>query len=228
LDEAITNAMLHGNGLDAGKKVRVCLFVDEARWGAIVEDEGDGFGPEDVSKPHEVETEFEEAGRGIHLMDSFLDALLYNPPGNRVMLVRGREPGAETAEVPSGVEAPGEPEEAVSTTVLGEVVTAQISYQRLSEENYEELHEALREASALARALVVDMRNVQYLSSRAIGLLVGVYKRQKEAGGVLVLAGLRPQVGEILSSVNLDRLFPFAEDAAEGVELARRELDSSA
>ena len=102
-DEALTNAMAHGNRLDPDKKVRVRLFADDERWGAIVEDEGEGFSPDVLLTDESEDEPFSEHGRGIMLMDGYLDDLLFNEKGNTVMMVRRREEGAEPL-------APPEPE----------------------------------------------------------------------------------------------------------------------
>ena len=107
-DEALTNAMVHGNRLDTTKQVRVWLFCDDDNWGAIIEDDGEGFSPKDVPEPSE-ETLLDESGRGIMLMDGYLDTLLYSQKGNRVMMVRRREEGEETfAEVEESLAPPEE------------------------------------------------------------------------------------------------------------------------
>jgi len=96
-DEALTNAMVHGNAMDPSKKVRVWLFCDDAQWGAVIEDEGDGFSPEDVPAEGDDEEDdlLRESGRGLLLMDNYLDGLLYNRAGNRLMMTRHREEGEE-------------------------------------------------------------------------------------------------------------------------------------
>ncbi len=43
LDEAITNAIVHGNREDPSKKVLVTLYCSEHRWGVEISDEGAGF-----------------------------------------------------------------------------------------------------------------------------------------------------------------------------------------
>jgi serine/threonine-protein kinase RsbW len=93
--------MLHGNKLDPARKVRVILCADPERWGAIIEDEGDGFKPSDIPNPDDIETLLNETGRGIRLMDGYLDELIFNQQGNKVMMIRRRQPQSETAESPT-------------------------------------------------------------------------------------------------------------------------------
>ena len=95
-DEALNNAIQHGNRGDPRKKIRVWLFADEQRWGAIVEDEGQGFRPENVPDPTREENLLREGGRGITLMEEYLDSLWYNEKGNALMMVKAcSKPTAE-------------------------------------------------------------------------------------------------------------------------------------
>jgi len=112
-DEALTNAMLHGNALDPAKKVRVQLFCDEGRWGAIMEDEGQGFTPPPIAEEPDEETLLADFGRGILVMDAYLDELLYSERGNRLLMVRSRDPEARPGQTPAA-EAPAyQPPEAL-------------------------------------------------------------------------------------------------------------------
>jgi hypothetical protein len=80
------------------------LCADGERWGALVEDEGDGFDPSDIPDPDDLRTVLSETGRGIRLMDGYLDELLYNQKGNRLLMIRRRQAQPETSEAPAVVE----------------------------------------------------------------------------------------------------------------------------
>ena len=56
LDEALVNAVKHGNKFDAAKKVHVGMYVDGRRWGLRVEDEGAGFDPATIPNPDDPES----------------------------------------------------------------------------------------------------------------------------------------------------------------------------
>jgi serine/threonine-protein kinase RsbW len=85
--EATTNAMLHGNKMDESKKVVVIAEVagDEARYS--VEDEGDGFKPDDVPNPLDAENLLKTSGRGVFLMKTYCDDVRFDKGGRRVTLV---------------------------------------------------------------------------------------------------------------------------------------------
>jgi serine/threonine-protein kinase RsbW len=90
LEEAIVNAIKHGNRLDISKEVHViCRSTDEKIW-IEVTDQGSGFDPEAV--PDCTDDEHIEApnGRGIMLMRNFMSRVEYNPCGNVVTMEKLR------------------------------------------------------------------------------------------------------------------------------------------
>jgi len=229
LDEAVTNAMVHGNGLAATKKVHVWLFADEERWGAIIEDEGSGFKSENLPRLGDLEDILREQGRGIMLIDGYVDDLTYNAKGNRVMLVRHRqtepeevaaEPVAAAADEEEGLAAA----EPFSVATEGEVAIVDMFDHRLSHDNLGQARAVLTEAAESTQALVLDMHRVGYISSPGIGLLVAICKRLSNKNGFLILAGVQPVVRDILSSMQLQKLLTFSGDRAEAVSLAKQRL----
>lgn len=91
IEEAIVNAIKHGNQRDASKKVRVEWAVNAERIVVSVEDEGPGFDPGNVPDCTADENLDKPSGRGIMLMRNFLTAIEYNDKGNRVTLVKHRD-----------------------------------------------------------------------------------------------------------------------------------------
>jgi serine/threonine-protein kinase RsbW len=88
--ESVVNAIKHGNKNDESKRVVVeftPIPLDEPEEIVIrVEDEGEGFDPEDVADPLAPENILKSSGRGIFLIRSFMDD---------VQLHRGKERGME-------------------------------------------------------------------------------------------------------------------------------------
>jgi serine/threonine-protein kinase RsbW len=92
LEEAIVNAIKHGNRMDPEKSVRICCEVDPSRVYVEVEDQGPGFNPTDVPDPTAVENLEKPGGRGIMLMRAFMTRVEYIGKGNRVLLEKLRDP----------------------------------------------------------------------------------------------------------------------------------------
>jgi serine/threonine-protein kinase RsbW len=82
VNEATTNAMLHGNHGQIEKKVRITLSVMESKIKAVIKDEGKGFDPTKVPDPTEPENLFKESGRGLYIMNTCMDSMTYNFTAN--------------------------------------------------------------------------------------------------------------------------------------------------
>jgi serine/threonine-protein kinase RsbW len=90
LQEAILNAVAHGNRNDPTRLVRVSYHVDAGRVVITVEDEGEGFDPGRLPDPLAPENLERLHGRGLLLMRSFLTSVRHNERGNRVTLCKER------------------------------------------------------------------------------------------------------------------------------------------
>ena len=87
LTEALSNAVLYGNGRDPGKRVHLDVEVDGERLAACITDEGDGFDPEAIPDPRLPENRHAIRGRGLFLMRKLMDEVRFNDRGNSVTLV---------------------------------------------------------------------------------------------------------------------------------------------
>jgi serine/threonine-protein kinase RsbW len=91
LEEALVNAIKHGNGMDPAKSVRVSCHIDDQLVRIEIEDEGPGFKPEEVPDPTAEENLDRPCGRGIMLMKAFLSRVEYVGRGNLVILEKSRD-----------------------------------------------------------------------------------------------------------------------------------------
>ncbi|HBO44546.1 MAG TPA: ATP-binding protein [Planctomycetaceae bacterium] len=90
LEEALVNAIEHGNDLDPGKRVQVrCQLADDLVRIEVV-DEGPGFDPAQVPDPTDDEHRERPGGRGVLLMRRFMDRVEYSSKGNSVVLEKRR------------------------------------------------------------------------------------------------------------------------------------------
>ncbi len=90
LREALANAILHGNRLDPGKKVRICCVCQKDRGVIIVvKDEGEGFDPAKVPNPLVGESSHSEHGRGIYLVNMLMDEVHFERGGREIYMRKG-------------------------------------------------------------------------------------------------------------------------------------------
>jgi CheY-like chemotaxis protein len=121
LEEALTNALYHGNlrvdprlreedsqayhalvekrrrekpYCDRRIHVRATLSRQEARF--VVRDEGPGFDPHALPDPTQPPHLEKASGRGVLLMRTLMDKIVYNRAGNAVTLIKRRDSSAPT------------------------------------------------------------------------------------------------------------------------------------
>lgn len=84
--EAVNNAIIHGNQLDASKKILITEKMVENMLLVYIEDQGTGFDPSKVQDPTCQEDLSLPGGRGIHLMRHLTDQLDFLKNGQSVLL----------------------------------------------------------------------------------------------------------------------------------------------
>jgi serine/threonine-protein kinase RsbW len=86
LEEALINAIKHGNQMDRAKKVRIVYQLNADRFDIHVSDEGPGFDPGDVPDPTAFENLERPCGRGLMLMRHYMTEVAFNDRGNGVIM----------------------------------------------------------------------------------------------------------------------------------------------
>jgi anti-sigma regulatory factor (Ser/Thr protein kinase) len=123
LEEALTNALFHGNleltselrdndpdGYTAevqrrraaapyvGRRVHVDARLTRDQATFVIRDEGPGFDPSTLPDPLDPECFDKAGGRGILLMRTFMSEVSFNPSGNEVTLIKRRAAGNGNAD----------------------------------------------------------------------------------------------------------------------------------
>ena len=91
IEEAIVNAIKHGNLMDSAKMVKVRYTVNEDHFLIEIEDQGEGFRPEDVPDPTLPENLERPCGRGLLLMRAYMTECDFIGSGNICRMRRIRE-----------------------------------------------------------------------------------------------------------------------------------------
>jgi len=104
LREALGNAVVHGNCLDPAKVVQVHCRCDLLLGVfVVVKDQGRGFNPDTIPDPLSAENLEAEHGRGILLIRSHMDEVLFKCGGSEVhMRKRPRQANQERSCSDSG------------------------------------------------------------------------------------------------------------------------------
>ena len=85
-EEAIVNAIRHGNRFDEEKTVDVHLHCDETEVLIEITDMGSGFDPAAVPDPRDDERLDIPGGRGVMLIQELMTFVEYNEKGNHVRM----------------------------------------------------------------------------------------------------------------------------------------------
>lgn len=88
--EAAVNAVLHGNQYDPAKQITASFEITAAALRIIISDQGKGLDPATLPDPLAPENLLRGSGRGIFIMRSFMDEVLFRQlqPGLELTLVK--------------------------------------------------------------------------------------------------------------------------------------------
>ncbi|HEY2881143.1 MAG TPA: ATP-binding protein [Pirellulales bacterium] len=93
VEEALVNAIRHGNDSDQSKQVHVVCKLASHRLRVEIADEGAGFDPNEVPDCTREENWHRPSGRGIMLMRNYMSRVEYLDGGHRVVMERDRANG---------------------------------------------------------------------------------------------------------------------------------------
>ena len=84
-------------------------------------------------------------------------------------------------------------------------------------------HEMVREITTLFSSgfkyVIIDMCNLEFLSSAGVGSILGTVEDFREAGGDLILCNLSSTILHVLEVLDLDEYFTIKDDREEAVKL---------
>jgi serine/threonine-protein kinase RsbW len=90
LEEALQNAVVHGNKLRFQNRVQLRIHVGDDAWHCVVTDEGDGFDPRTLKDPLGPDAIWGEHGRGIYLISHYMDDVEYFDGGSTIVMTKKR------------------------------------------------------------------------------------------------------------------------------------------
>ena len=92
VEEALVNAIKHGNKFTPGKSVRVSYTVDPKEFKIRIEDQGTGFNPDEVPDPRDDDHIDRPCGRGVFIIRNFMSHVAYTKNGTIVEMTKLRTP----------------------------------------------------------------------------------------------------------------------------------------
>ena len=95
----------------------------------------------------------------------------------------------------------------VKVEVTAEVVTALLAGE-LDHHNAAAVRDAIDDAvrRCAATLLILDFRDVTFMDSSGIGLVMGRYRLMRQQEGEVHVQGTSPQIGKVMKLAGLDRL----------------------
>jgi serine/threonine-protein kinase RsbW len=90
VDEALVNAVLHGNASDKTKHVQFSCRISPQKIRVEIVDEGPGFDPATLPDPTTPARLGRPGGRGVMLMRAFMSRVEFRDRGNHVVLEKER------------------------------------------------------------------------------------------------------------------------------------------
>jgi CheY-like chemotaxis protein/anti-sigma regulatory factor (Ser/Thr protein kinase) len=90
VEEALINAIKHGNRFEPAKKINIEYAADFSEVYVKIVDEGQGFKVEAVQDPVLPENITRDSGRGLFFMRSLMSEIRYNAAGNQVEMWKYR------------------------------------------------------------------------------------------------------------------------------------------
>ncbi len=75
------------------------------------------------------------------------------------------------------------------------------------------------------RWLVLDLAGCGFLDNTGLGVIVGAFRRAREAGGSLAVAGARESVSKMFALTGLTKLFPMHWSADDAARALREQME---
>jgi serine/threonine-protein kinase RsbW len=90
VEEALVNAIKHGNQMDQDKSVRVVYQIGPERFEVRITDQGPGFDPTDVPDPTAPENLERPCGRGLLLIRYYMTDVTFDDKGSTIAMFKLR------------------------------------------------------------------------------------------------------------------------------------------
>jgi serine/threonine-protein kinase RsbW len=226
VDEACTNIIEHGFGSNpvANHTIEIVCGQRENDFFIVIEDDGAPFDPTqfpdpDATVPMEAR---EPGGWGVFFIKKMMDHVTYERVSdrNRLMLIKQiiPSPPDDEPQPAAQIYAPP-PVDPIRVAQITPKIAMIIPNGRVDLVYSKALDNVIqRELGGGRRSLIINLANVDYLSSAGMKVLVSAWQRTRDVRGELVLCALNSRVREVLSIVGLDLVFSIVDTPQAAVE----------
>ena len=206
-DEAVTNIIEHAYADLPNGEIKVTWTVSADQFVISLQDNGKPFRPTQVRRPTTLDSantntpeRIAVGGLGIHFMRQLLDELHYEftPNGNTTTMILWlpvtNPPPLRHKTLWDGAEL---------ITVIG----------RLDQSLNDQLDQFLRQQLSKNPKgyYILDLREVPYINSSGLRVIIGHWRTLRAQGGDLVVSGCRDVVKETLAMVGIDKIISLYE-----------------
>lgn len=212
VDEACTNIIEHGYGLDLpDAAIDVVCRHEGDQFVITIVDDSPAFDPLAVPDP-DVKASLmhrEPGGWGIFFIKKLMDHVHYSYEGSRNRLIMTKRVTPHLPEPPAPHEPESRPIRAAEVRPKTWIIAPS---GRLDSVQSRELTVVLtRVLEEGGKWLLLDMSNVDYIASAGFKALVSAWQRARDAKGDLVLVALKPRVREVMEIIGLDLVFSISD-----------------
>jgi anti-sigma B factor antagonist len=219
VDEWCTNIIEHGfeNRKDQGH-IDVLCSIKPHKLIMTITDNGPAFDPRNlpIEAPNAALEEREPGGLGWFFINKFMDEVHYELVGGRNQLTLIKRSGDQAYD-DDEIFTPY-PTEAIADRHIWVIRPAG----RLDSSSGQMLNTALNaQLDAGHHRLVIDMDEVNYISSGGLKVLIAAWRKAQALGGTIVLAGMQPKVYKVFEISGFDSLFTITgsvDDAAANID----------
>lgn len=80
------------------------------------------------------------------------------------------------------------------------------------------LEEGLKDAISASKKIIVDLAELEYISSAGLGVFMSIIQELDSQGIKFVIYGMSPKVSEVFEILGLDQLINIKKDKEEALE----------
>ncbi len=191
--EVLNNAVVHGSQNDISKIVHFSVCLKKQSLLLQVTDGGPGFDFESASVDCKTSS---PCGRGIFILDHYFDYVSFKQPGNSVELKKNIDCYKNVGEM-------------CMTEIIkeGDLATVILDCDLVSSSIENLKNEFKQILKSGASQLKLDFKNVNYIDSMGLGLLVATHNSLQKNNSRLELTNLSTDILKLVKQMRLDMHF---------------------